>query len=241
MLKPPSAPTTPKPLRSDGVEARTRLLDAALALFAEKGVSKTSIREIAKAAQVNVASISYYFGDKAGLYRAVFTDPRSNICATPPSLQDDASSLQSALRDLMRTYVVPLQQEDLMQHNMKLYFREMLEPTGQWQEEIDTNIRPTHQALVAALCRHLRLAHPDDDIHRLAFSIVGLGGLLHVGHDVITAIRPQLLAAPDALDTYCERLTDYACAMVTAEAQRRGITPADQAPLLPSLNQPKHP
>ena len=55
-----------KPLRSDGVEARNRLLDAALALFAEKGFAKTSTREIAAAAQVNIASISYYFGDKEG-------------------------------------------------------------------------------------------------------------------------------------------------------------------------------
>jgi hypothetical protein len=74
---PPASPAT-KPLRSDGFEARNRLLDAALALFAEKGFAKTSTREIALAAQVNIASISYYFGDKAGLYRAVFTDPRCN-------------------------------------------------------------------------------------------------------------------------------------------------------------------
>jgi len=44
----------------------------------EQGFAKTSIREIALAAQANVASISYYFGDKAGLYRAVFSDPRTN-------------------------------------------------------------------------------------------------------------------------------------------------------------------
>ncbi|MBK9574006.1 MAG: TetR family transcriptional regulator [Rhodoferax sp.] len=55
-----------KTLRSDGVEARNRLLDAALEPFAEKGYSKTSTREIASAAQVNIASISYYFRDKAG-------------------------------------------------------------------------------------------------------------------------------------------------------------------------------
>ncbi|MEY2862216.1 MAG: hypothetical protein RL392_2674, partial [Pseudomonadota bacterium] len=71
--------TTPtKPLRSDGAEARNRLLDAAMRLFAEHGFAKTSTRDIAEAAQVNISSISYYFGDKAGLYRAVFIDPRSN-------------------------------------------------------------------------------------------------------------------------------------------------------------------
>jgi AcrR family transcriptional regulator len=235
---PPSAAT--KPLRSDGVEARNRLLDAALGLFAEKGYAKTSTREIAQAAQANIASISYYFGDKAGLYRAVFTDPRSNICATPASMKDSGAGLQQSLQDLMRTYVDPLKQGHLMQQNMKLYFREMLEPTGLWQEEIDTNIKPTHQALVAALCRHLGLTRPDDDIHSLAFSIVGLGGLLHIGHDVITAIRPQLLASPAALDRYCDRLAAYAMDIVKGEERRRA-KPVQQSSSTPSRPNRKKP
>ena len=37
-------------------------------LFAEKGFDGTSIREIAKAAAINVAMISYYFGSKEKLY-----------------------------------------------------------------------------------------------------------------------------------------------------------------------------
>ena len=36
--------------RADGVEARARLLRAALKLFAQKGFAKTSTREIAQAA-----------------------------------------------------------------------------------------------------------------------------------------------------------------------------------------------
>ena len=53
--------------RTDGAKARQQLLHAGLKLFAEKGFAKTSTREIALAAHANVASISYYFGDKEGL------------------------------------------------------------------------------------------------------------------------------------------------------------------------------
>ena len=71
--------TDPRPAgkaqRSDGIEARSRLLNCALQLFSEKGFAKTSTREIAQAADANIAAIAYYFGDKAGLYRAVFTEP----------------------------------------------------------------------------------------------------------------------------------------------------------------------
>ena len=80
--------------RADGVEARARLLRAALRLFAHKGFAKTSTREIAQAAGANIAAIQYYFGDKAGLYSATFSEPMGNprdvIAAfTPPDLTTD--------------------------------------------------------------------------------------------------------------------------------------------------------
>ena len=40
-------------------------------LFAEKGFDGTSIREIAKAADINVAMVSYYFGSKEKLLDAI--------------------------------------------------------------------------------------------------------------------------------------------------------------------------
>ncbi len=221
MVNPHVSPTAIKTLRSDGIEARNRLLDAALALFAEKGFAKTSTREIALAAQVNIASISYYFGDKAGLYRAVFTDPRCNPGIAPESIDDATQSLSWSVTNLMRSFVEPLKQDQLIQQCMKLHFREMLEPTGVWQQEVEGHIRPAHQALVAVLCRHLGLTKADDDVQRLAFSIAGLGVMLHICHDVIGTVSPQLMASHFALDQYCDRLVAYAIAMADAEAVRR--------------------
>ena len=216
-------PPTAKTLRSDGIEARNRLLDAALALFAEKGYAKTSTREIALAAQINIASISYYFGDKAGLYKAVFTDPRSNPSVPAEQINDASQPLEWSLGNLMRSFVEPLKQGHLVQQCMKLHFREMLEPTGIWQQEVDCNIKPAHDALVAALCRHLGLAAPDDDMHRLALSIAGLGVMLQVCTDVTASVRPGLIASHAALDIYCERLVGYAMTLTTAEGLRRGL------------------
>ena len=215
-----------KPLRSDGAEARARLLDAAMALFAEKGFAKTSTREIAQAAQVNVASISYYFGDKAGLYRAVWLDPRCSPDLSATDLNAGTMALPELLSGMFGGFIDPLKHGDLMKQCMKLHFREMLEPTGIWQEEINTNIKPVHEALVLAICRHLDVPQADDDIHRLCFSIAGLGMMLHVAGDVFSAIRPQLLASHDALDLYGERLVTYAMALIAAEGLRRadGIT-----------------
>ena len=52
-------------------ETRTRLLLAAEELFAERGFAGVSVREIARLAAANTASVNYYFGTKQGLYEKV--------------------------------------------------------------------------------------------------------------------------------------------------------------------------
>jgi AcrR family transcriptional regulator len=229
----PAPEASAKPLRSDGLEARGRLLDAALQLFADQGFSKTSTREIALAAQVNVASIRYYFGDKAGLYRAVFEDPRSNPGTDPAQLNQPGMPLREALSMLMRGFTEPLKHGDLVQSCMKLHYREMLEPTGVWRDEIENNIKPAQLALVAVLCRHLGLDQADDDIHRLAFSVSGLGVMLHLAGDVYQSMCPALLASPEAIDQYVDRLVSYALAMVETEASRRANANFSHKPASP--------
>ncbi|PAV34381.1 TetR family transcriptional regulator, partial [Bacillus licheniformis] len=46
---------------------KDRIIESAVELFNQKGFSGTSVREIARAANVNVAHISYYFNGKGGL------------------------------------------------------------------------------------------------------------------------------------------------------------------------------
>ena len=217
-----STTTIPKRTqRSDGEESRERLLLAALHLFAEKGFEKTSTREIAAAAGANIGAISYYFGDKAGLYRAVFFEPLGSAKDDISLFDDPSYSVRQALHGLFFGFLQPLKQGAGVRQCVRLHFREMVEPTGLWEEEIDAGIKPYHAALVAVLCRHFKLKRADDDLHRLAFSIVALGVYLFVGRDIMEAIKPQLIATPKAIDVWAERLVDFGEAMVNAEAKRR--------------------
>ncbi len=55
----------------DSREPQSRILDAAEALFARHGYDGTSIREITRSAEVNVAAVHYHYGSKEAVLRAV--------------------------------------------------------------------------------------------------------------------------------------------------------------------------
>ena len=62
-------------------DSQTKLLEAATSLFAQKGFSGVSVRQLAEAANVNIAAISYYFRGKEGLYQAVLEEQFAPIAA----------------------------------------------------------------------------------------------------------------------------------------------------------------
>ncbi len=62
--------------------SREKLLEVAERLFAEKGYTGTTIREITREAKCNIASVNYHFGSKKNLYLTVFKErflPRARL------------------------------------------------------------------------------------------------------------------------------------------------------------------
>ena len=53
--------------REAGLRTRTRLMDAALELLAERGEAGVTLRELTDAADANVAAVSYHFGSLQSL------------------------------------------------------------------------------------------------------------------------------------------------------------------------------
>jgi len=202
-------------------EPRQCLLFAALRLFADKGFVATTTREICEAAGANISAIRYYFGDKAGLYRAVYTEPLQKMPARGNRQRYANLPIALALDLFFSDFLTPFKLGDDIGLVMKLHFREMLEPTGAWQAEIEAEIKPQHEALISLLKQHLGVSEVDIDIQRLAFAIVGMAVHMFVGQEVVSAIAPQMLSTPEAVDLLAKRLSGYALAMVNSEAQRR--------------------
>lgn len=202
-------------------QPREKILLIALELFAELGFERATVRQIAKKAQVNISAISYYFGDKVGLYRAAFTEPMGSPKDDIALFNSPDLTLEQALNGLFSGFIEPLKQSELAKLCTRLHMREMVEPTGLWEQEIDNGIAPYHQALLVVLQRDLNITQVDDDLHRLAMCIVAMGVHLFVGRDVIEKICPQIANSNDALNLTQQRLVMFAMSMVEAESARR--------------------
>lgn len=225
----PSAAPAPAADPQDGksLQARERLLWEATRIFAEKGFARASTREICQAAGANVAAIHYYFGDKAALYRAVLLEPIARITGAFSQPEDADAPIEQSMRRLLGAFLTPLVQGGDMQWLMRIHLREMVEPTSMLKDVIEANVLPHYRDLVALLARHVGVAEPDDDLHRLAFAVTAFVNDYCMSREWMEVLAPGLLEGPDALDRALDALVGYACALVRYEAQRR------QAPPLP--------
>ena len=83
----------------DGQRSRRRLLDAAVAEFAERGIAGARVDRIAASAGVNKSQMYSYFGSKDGLFDAVFRDQLEKIVDAVPFTVDDLPGYAARLYD----------------------------------------------------------------------------------------------------------------------------------------------
>ena len=83
---------------------RKRILDAAGPIFAENGYQASTVRDICDQADVNLAAVNYYFGDKERLYLETVKLARQNRAEEAP-LPDwgEDTPTETKLRDFVRT------------------------------------------------------------------------------------------------------------------------------------------
>lgn len=204
-------------------QARDRVLSAALVLFSTQGYNRTGVRAIAAKAGVNVSAIGYYFGDKAGLYRATLVEPLAESCAPAQGCDLPELPLDQALAAFMSDFLAPLKLGETARRVVRLHFRELVEPTAAGSAIVAGALRPEYAALLARLSREFGVRRPDAGLQRLAFSVLGLAVHFYVAQDRVEALAPALLADAAAIDALAQDLARHACAMVEAERRRRTL------------------
>lgn len=206
-------------------DARDRLIAAATEIFAQKGFAEASTREICRLAGVNIASIHYYFGDKASLYREVFRIPE-RLLNWPSAMDDRDSSLADAVGAWYRYLLTFVETPDEATRLRLLFLREQMQPSGIVDTTRSDILRPLHDRLSQFLCARLNLKHPDLELHQLACNLVGMAMVLIIERQAIQKFVPGMLDSVEQLEATANRLTRAACTLIHHEIERRGEVPA---------------
>lgn len=204
-----------------GAQARERLLVEATRVFAAKGFAAASTREICEAAQANLASIHYYFGDKDGLYRAVLTRPIDLLTRQFQGFDRPDMPFAASMRQFLGAFLTHYVSEAEEALVLRLHLREMLEPSSVFRDILEGTIFPHHQALVGLLGRHCCLKKPDADLHQLAFAIVAMAYDYCMSRECMKVLAPDVLKRPHASELILDRLVGYSEALLAHEIARR--------------------
>jgi AcrR family transcriptional regulator len=205
------------------VLAREQLIAHATRIFAAKGYSAATTREICEAAGVNVAAIHYYFGDKEGLYRTVLLRPIKEMTESFGRFDDPTLSFEQAMRMFLAPFLSSSNDDpdDQETHVMRMHLREMIEPSEVFREITAQTIGPTHNALAGVLAAHCGGTKPDADIHQLAFAMVAMAHDYCMSREFMNMLAPEVLGRPGAMAHVLDRLVGYCRALLDHEVQRR--------------------
>jgi len=134
---------------TDYSEKQLQIIEAAEKLFATKGFNGTSVRDIAEAADVNLAMISYYFGSKEKLFESMFAW-RSNFfkLQLESMLQNKELSPMEKMEQLIDQYIEKLTNQ---QSFHRIMVREQMMNNNEFIAARIHELKTRNQALIKQL------------------------------------------------------------------------------------------
>ncbi len=176
-----------------------KLFAAAIPLFAEKGYAAVSIREIAKAAGVNVSSISYYFRGKEGLYHAII---ENHITAIAKSI---LSAEELSPIDRLKHYAKAISEVHINKPYVTRFVQsELVNPTSAMDKLLKKNLFSFYRFLNKAIQDGIDagIFKPGLNVHHAALSLVGILNFYFIAKPLF---RDFLDASLDADAAYAEQ------------------------------------
>jgi len=192
-------------------ETRTRILDAAEALFMRHGFEGTSMRQLTAEAEVNLAAVNYHFGSKDALIEALFRrrlDPmNAERIAVLERLEQAAGDASLAPEAIIRAFLgTSLRMiADLRgggRNFIRLLGRTYTDPTKQIRALIGQLYAPAMERYKAAFLRALPDVPHDELVWRMHFMFGTLAYTLAATDTV------QLIAGCKPEDRYDARLLE---------------------------------
>jgi len=161
--------------KAAGADPRSVIMEAAGEIFADEGFERATIRKICSRAMVNVASVSYHFGDKEGLYLSVLRHYREKANREyPPDRDiDAASSPEERLMAYVRSFMFRILGQGSPSWYGKLFAREFIEPTRALGVLIEESIRPSFNEIMKIVSDLIGREADERTLRLCTASIVG--------------------------------------------------------------------
>jgi AcrR family transcriptional regulator len=166
-------------------DTRTALLHAAMACFSERGFDGTSMRMIADRARRPLSLLAHYFGNKEGLYLAVFNlifdrlyiefknHPLPEAGCMPTDRQDAERILREQIQNLFHRVVQCASQSDpIFECGVRLLPQEVRSPRPELFPIMISYIKPTAETIKNCI-KVLRPELGEDQVIFLGISIFG--------------------------------------------------------------------
>jgi AcrR family transcriptional regulator len=199
-------------------DMRTRLLEVAGETFAEKGFRAATVREICTAAGANIASVSYYFTDKMGLYVEAVKHAHACRFNEPPPQWDESTPAAQKLYDFVHGMLRHLLDPTRPVWNAKLMIRELTQPTAACKAITEQYIRPMATVLQGILRELLPADAPVDRVQMCCFSVVGQCLFYRVQEPVAKELVGEAQYATFTVPRIAEHIARFTLAALGHEA-----------------------
>jgi TetR/AcrR family transcriptional regulator len=188
-----------------GLDTADRIMEAAIPLFAAKGFTGVSVREVLDAANIsNVGALSYYFNGKEGLYTAILKKQFEKNLALAASVSGMQDSPVQKLRHAIQTIAAVHQRSP---YTLKLIFNEVNNPTCCF-EAIKEPIERLQSFLQSIIQDGVSQGYfrPDTDPGCVALAIYGMIQLAFLNPNFSRNLLPD---RNDKYDYYITHISDY--------------------------------
>jgi AcrR family transcriptional regulator len=191
---------------------RSRILEAAGRVFAEKGFLQATSREICDLAQANTAAVNYYFGGKEQLYLEVLREADQRLVDRQAiqSILQTGSNPEQILEELFRTVLHALIGSEPRSWYARLLLREMTAPSGALAEVFEHRIRPNMMAFRQVVAGIMKLPAEHLSVIRGALSAMAQCLFVFQNRQMVELAIPEYQLDPASVDQLARHMTVFA-------------------------------
>lgn len=223
----------------DSKRTRSRLIEAAGTLFAERGTGNVTVRDIAHKAATPLGAISYHFKTKDALYKEVLL----TACRDEAITSGEQEALKS-VEPLHALYLLVLESLKVYRKESEsnwrplIITRECREPSVFFPEMVQGYLTPQTRFLCRIVGGAAGKEETSPDVRFAVLSLMGLLETFGLYGEFVSAVAPEWIQGDNSQEAVARKITDL---VIHAAKEKRVNQNAPKPPLDNNGHKEHHP